>query len=102
MKRLNSVLTDDMDHCYFTGTPVVERHHIFGGPNKRNSDTYGFIIPLAPELHPNGAHATWDSKLCAIDTCLKQMAQFYYERYYGTRAKFIREFGKSYLLNQEE
>ena len=28
-KRLWSVFTEDMDHCYFTGSPVVERHHIF-------------------------------------------------------------------------
>lgn len=28
-KRLWSVFTDDMDHCYFTGSPYVERHHIF-------------------------------------------------------------------------
>ena len=28
-KRLWSVFTDDMDHCYFTGSSMVERHHIF-------------------------------------------------------------------------
>ena len=33
-KKLWSVFTDDMDHCYFTGASLVERHHIFGGnPN---------------------------------------------------------------------
>lgn len=36
MKRLWSVFTDDMDHCYFTGSAPVERHHIFGGnPNRK-------------------------------------------------------------------
>lgn len=30
-KKLWSVFTDDMDHCYFTGSPYVERHHIFEG-----------------------------------------------------------------------
>ena len=29
MKRLWSVFTNDMDHCYFTGIAPVERHHIF-------------------------------------------------------------------------
>lgn len=28
-KRLKSVFTDDMEHCYFTGSPNCHRHHIF-------------------------------------------------------------------------
>ena len=54
-KRLWSVFTDDMDHCYFTGYPGVERHHIFGSSRKEASEKRGFIIPLRPDLHPNGA-----------------------------------------------
>ena len=43
MKRLWSVFTDDMEHCYFTGAAPVERHHIFpGNPNRKNSEKYGF------------------------------------------------------------
>ena len=53
MKILWSVFTDDMDHCYFTGSAPVERHHIFGGnPNRKYSEKYGFVIPLRPDLHP--------------------------------------------------
>ena len=33
-KKLWSVFTDDMDHCYFTGTYPVERHHIFGSSDR--------------------------------------------------------------------
>lgn len=51
MKKLWSVFTKDMDHCYFTGSPYVERHHIFGKYNKEKSEARGFIIPLRPELH---------------------------------------------------
>ena len=47
-KKLWSVFTDDMDHCYFTGTYPVERHHIFGSSNRKNSEKYGFVIPLRP------------------------------------------------------
>ena len=44
-KKLWSVFTDDMDHCYFTGASPVERHHIFGGnPNRKHSEEYGFVI----------------------------------------------------------
>lgn len=94
-KRLWSVFTDDMDHCYFTGTAPVERHHIFGGANRKNSEKYGFIVPLRPDLHPNGVYAGQSAKL--IDLKLKTMAQEYFEREYGTRDDFRRIFGKSYL-----
>lgn len=94
-KQLTSVFTDDMDHCMFTGTAPVERHHIFGGVNKKRSEKYGFIAPLRPDLHPNGVFAGKDAK--GVDTELKRMAQEYYEKHYGTRDEFREEFGKSYL-----
>lgn len=95
MKMLTSVFTDDMEHCYFTGASPVERHHIFGGANRKRSEKYGFVIPLRPDLHPNGVHAGKNAK--EIDTKLKCMAQEYYEKHYGTREQFRKEFGKSYL-----
>lgn len=94
-KRLWSVFTDDMDSCMYTGNAPVERHHIFGGANRKRSEKYGFIAPLRPDLHPNGVFAGQSAKL--VDTALKQRAQTYYEEHYGTREEFIKEFGKSYL-----
>lgn len=94
-KKLFSVFTDDMEHCFYTGYAPVERHHIFGANNKQRSEIYGFVVPLRPDLHPNGVHAGKDAKL--IDTRLKIMAQEYYEAHYGTREQFITEFGRSYL-----
>lgn len=95
MKRLWSCFTDDMDHCYFTGFAPVERHHIFGSSNKKNSEKYGFVMPLRPDLHPNGVHA--GKNAAEIDHKLKQMAQRYFEEHYGTRGDFMRIFGKSVL-----
>lgn len=95
MKRLWSVFTDDMDHCIFTGSAPVERHHIFGGSNRNKCEKYGFVVPLRPDLHPNGVFAGKDAK--EIDTRLKTMAQEYFEEHYGTREEFRKEFGKSYL-----
>lgn len=95
MKRLWSVFTEDMDYCYFTGTAPVERHHIFGGANRKHSETYGFVIPLRPDLHPNGAQAGPRAK--EIDTKLKCMSQRYFENNYGTREEFMNIFGKLYL-----
>lgn len=95
MKRLRSVFTDDMDHCYFTGTAPVERHHIWGGANRKNSEKYGFVIPLRPDLHPNGAQT--GKNAAEIDLQLKKMSQRYFEEHYGTREDFRRIFGKSVL-----
>lgn len=95
MKRLYSVFTYDMDHCYFTSSAPVERHHIFGGNNRKNSEKYGFVIPLRPDLHPNGVHA--GKNAADIDLNLKKMAQKYFEENYGTRDDFRRIFGKSVL-----
>lgn len=94
-KGLHSVLTDDMDHCLFTGTAPVERHHVFGGSNKGNSEKYGFIAPLRPDLHPNGVYAGQSAKL--VDLELKQHCQKYFEAHCGTREDFISIFGRSYL-----
>jgi hypothetical protein len=95
-KRLTSVFTDDMDSCIFTGSNCVERHHIFGGSSRVMSEQYGFVVPLRPDLHPNGVHAN-PKHSKEIDDHLKQMAQEYYEDHYGSRESFIRAFGRSYL-----
>lgn len=94
-KKLWSVLTDDMDHCMYTGSNVVERHHVFGGSRKTASEKRGFIAPLRPDLHPNGVFAGKDAK--KVDDELKTRCQRYYEEHYGTRQQFIDEFGKGYL-----
>ena len=96
MKRLKSIFTDDMDHCIFTGSDVVERHHVFGGFNRVRSEKYGFIAPLRPDLHPNGVFANPDRK-DEIDEHLKRACQEWYEKNVGTREEFIAEFGRSYL-----
>lgn len=95
MKRLISVFTDDMEHCIFTDCAPVERHHIYGGANRKKSEQRGFVVPLRPDLHPNGVFAGKDAK--AIDLRLKRMAQEYYEQHYGTREEFMQEFGRNYL-----
>lgn len=96
-KRLWSVFTDDMDHCYFTGSNIVERHHIFGGPYRKKSEYYGFTIPLRPDIHPNGVHFKPPVGFEKINLELKQMAQTYFEEHYGTREEFREAFGKSWL-----
>lgn len=94
-KRMWSAFTDDMNHCFFTHDGTVERHHIYGGSRKKQSEKYGYIVPLRPDLHPNGVYAGKDAK--RIDSYLKEMAQRDFEEHYGSRMDFIKIFGKSYL-----
>lgn len=96
MKKLWSVLTDDMDSCIFTGSTDIERHHVFGAYNRKKSEQYGYIAPLRRDLHPNGVFAdkkNWKK----IDMALKQECQAHYEKHHGSREDFIQEFGRSYL-----
>lgn len=95
-KKLTSVFTEDMDHCIFTGSPYVERHHIFGSFNRDNSEVYGFVVPLRYDLHPNGARAN-PKYAKEIDTYLKEKAQRYFEESIGSREDFMKVFGRSYL-----
>lgn len=95
MKKLWSIFTDDMEHCYFTRSDRVERHHIYPGFNRKKCEKYGYVIPLRPDLHPNGAQAgsTWKE----IDNYLRRACQKDYEKNHGTREDFIKEFGRNYL-----
>lgn len=96
-KKLWSVFTNDMEHCYFTGTPYCHRHHIFYGPYRSKSEEYGFVIPIACYLHENEAESVHGNPNQGLDLKLKQMAQQYFEEHYGTRDEFIRIFGKNRL-----
>lgn len=92
MKRLWSIFTDDLEHCMFTGTAPVERHHVFGASCKKASEQRGFIAPLSPHLHPNGVQAGADAK--DIDRVLKVKCFEYYLEHYGTEDDFRKEFIK--------
>lgn len=97
-KRLHSIFTDDMERCIFTGSPYVERHHVFPGvANRPKCEKYGFIAPLRHDLHPNGARFNPTPNNRKIDPYLRRKCQEWYEKNIGNREDFIKEFGKSWL-----
>jgi hypothetical protein len=97
-KKLKSIFTDDMEHCMFTGSPYIERHHVFGGTaNRKKCEKYGFIAPLRRDLHPNGASFEPTEENKKIDRYLKAECQKWFEQNIGTREQFREEFGKSWL-----
>ena len=97
MKRLKSVFTDDMEHCYFTGLPEPHIHHIFYESRRKISERYGFVIPLVPYLYVNAKGSVHESPNHGIDLQLKQKAQRYFEENIGDRDEFREIFGKSWL-----
>ena len=80
--------------CAVCGAPYVDIHHIFPGSSRRAvSERYGLKIPLCRKHHEE-CHKYPNE---GIDILWKRSAQQYYEKYYGTREEFIKEFGKSWL-----
>lgn len=79
-----------------SGDPL-ERHHIFGGANRKKSEKYGFVVYLCGNrCHRNGrgaVHKNGDQmRRLRRYGQLKAM-----EEQRWTEADFRREFGKSYL-----
>ncbi len=98
MGKRRSVLTDDLGHCYMTGSSHVAVHHVFPGTGRRKlCEKYGFIVPLVPELHNMSDVSVHSNPNKGLDLQLKQKCQKYFEKHYGSRREFIEVFGKSYL-----
>lgn len=74
----------------------LERHHIFGGANRKKSEKYGLVVYLCHNCHnepPYGVHHNRDEMLR-----LKQYGQKKAMLEQGwSKEDFIREFGKNYL-----
>jgi hypothetical protein len=81
--------------CYVTGaTTGLHKHHIFGGPNRKLSETYGLYVYLIPEYHMSNKGVHFNRE---FDLQLKREWQRKFEQLYGSREDFIRIFGRNYL-----
>lgn len=98
MKKLWSIFTDDMNKCIVTSAMTnIERHHVFGGTDRKKSEEYGFVVPLHASVHPNGARNT-DKNWVDLDHWLKRKCQEYFIEvaHHGDREEFYRLFGRYY------
>jgi hypothetical protein len=95
MKKLFSVLTDDLEHCYITGSNHIAIHHVFGGSNRKLSEQFGFLLPLRPDWHNTSNYGVHFNR--ELDLKFKRLAQTYFEENKGTRTAFRELFGKSWL-----
>ena len=89
----DSLFTRDYEHCAWCGKENPQRHHVFGGKNRKNSDADGLWIPLCMEHHTgqNGVHHN-----IKMNLAIKRTAQVLYERDH-TREAFIQRYGRNYL-----
>lgn len=97
MGKKQSVLTDDLEHCYFCGRPYPQIHHIFGGRTGRreNSEKDGFILPLCMDHH-TGDHGIHFDQERTLE--MRKRCQIYWERDLEfSREDFIHTYGRSYL-----
>lgn len=96
-----SIITDDKTHCFLCGkngnSDRLERHHIYGGINRNNSEKYGLVVYLCGnECHRCGKNSVHMNKISRL--ILQRLSQEIAMRHYKwTESDFIRIFGKSYL-----
>nr|DAE98347.1 MAG TPA: hypothetical protein [Caudoviricetes sp.] len=77
---------------------ILDEHHVFGGPNRKNSEKYGLKAYLCHNHHIYGPEAVHNN--AEIRHELQRIAQREFEKRYG-HTKFMEVFGRNYL-DQEE
>lgn len=87
-----SIMTDDLEHCYFCGRTPVQFHHVFGAHNRSHATEDGLFVPLCWECHVK-VHNEPSQRL---NYKLKQAGQWAYESD-STRPDFRLRYGKNYL-----
>lgn len=96
MKHPKSILNTQKGICFIMGTPAkTERHHIFGGPNRKHSERYGLTVELCPYCRRESRHSAHQDGM--INHVLHEMGQRAFEEKIGSREEFIKIFGKNYL-----
>ena len=89
-KNRYSILTDDLEHCFFCKNEYVDIHEIYGGCNRKMSMRSGFCVPLCRQHH---RYVTYN---VSAGLYLKTLCQKTFEETHS-RADFMRIIGKNYL-----
>ena len=74
----------------------LERHHIFGGANRKISEKYNLTVYLCDQCHRNGPEAVHRNKDTMLTLHQYGQRKFMQEQNTDT-TEFIRIFGKNYL-----
>ena len=106
MKHPPSIIQQRPGECYLCERlgivrywTYLERHHVFGGPDKKISEEYGFTVRLCVEHHregPDGVHRNAD-----MMRLLQRDVQRAYEKTHS-REEFFQLMGRNYLADEGE
>jgi len=80
-----SIITTNLDKCYFCNNKKMELHEVFRGRNRQKSMKWGLVVPICSKCH---SKITIDKEFSKI---LEQLAQKIFIKKYS-REKFIEEF----------
>ncbi|CUQ46174.1 hypothetical protein [Hungatella hathewayi] len=99
-----SLLTDDMDHCFFCGRPADCEHHlIFGSANRELADEDCLKVPICNNCHTEGKVNSRIHDNPMAEKLSKMLGQMAYEKELALkmvpmgRELFRARYGKSYL-----
>lgn len=92
---MSKSLLSTVKACYVCGCMGVHKHHVFyGTANRKLSEKYGCWVWLCP-IHHNmsneGVHFNRE-----LDLQIKKKCQERWEQENGSRAEFIKVFGRSW------
>lgn len=107
MSNVESVITNDMEHCVICGSPTVVVHHAIGGTaNRQKSDMDKLLIPLCPKhhnmdgkesVHLNPAIAKWSKIVGQLAFELEMVSSGKAKSKDEAKKQFQLRYGKSYL-----
>lgn len=92
---------DEPRACWLCGRngngDPLDRHHIFGGTNKKKSEKYGLVVDLCHHrCHENGKDAVHRNSETMLRLHQEGQRRVMEEQGWS-KEDFIREFGKNYL-----
>lgn len=91
------------DYDIIDGTPCAQRHHIFGGANRKLSDEDGLWVPVTSEHHTGKMSVHMNKEISVLMHIIGQLA---YEKHLiattgvtedMAREEFRKRYKKSYL-----
>lgn len=86
-------MAKQMDACYWCGRyAYLQRHHVFEGSNRQNSEKYGLVVNLCPECHRSMHSGHGKEKRQELHEEFQKVFEMDH-----SREEFIKIFTKSYL-----
>ena len=99
MAKWKSIIQDNPNECYLCGrngqADPLDKHHIFGGANRRLSEKYGLYVRLCHQrCHEYGKHAIHKDKEARLK--LQAEAQEKFMENYND-LDFLTLFGRNFI-----